>query len=106
MLIEEMSIDERVAKGAAWLDERCSDWINRIDLEILDISRPALCVLGQSFGLNPSNWHIFMNMHDMGQYDECCLGFESRHALSGDEAVEYEYLNEAWIEYIENRRNN
>ena len=43
---------ERVAAGAAFLDERDPDWwradVDRaIDLEILDLAEPAHCVLGQ-----------------------------------------------------------
>lgn len=104
MLIDEMGIDERVAKGAAWLDEHCPNWITRIDLELLDIELPTLCVLGQSFGLDNGGWIRLMDKHDMSQYEQCCFGFESKHAIDADNKVEYDYLTEAWTEYIENRR--
>lgn len=43
------SIAERVAAGAALLDEKLPDWWapNRIDLAVLDLSRPCYCVIGQ-----------------------------------------------------------
>lgn len=36
-----------VARGAAWLDENFPGWERRVDLSILDISDPALCICGQ-----------------------------------------------------------
>lgn len=44
------TIAERVAAGAAWLDENVPDWVERIDLARLDVSDCVDCVLGQLFG--------------------------------------------------------
>lgn len=41
---------ERVAKGAALLDEIKPDWRNGIDLERFNIHSSQLCILGQLFG--------------------------------------------------------
>lgn len=38
---------ERVARGAAWLDERFPGWERKIDLGILDISDAECCVCAQ-----------------------------------------------------------
>ena len=40
---------ERVAKGAALLDEKRPGWVDRIDLDTLDIDNCEDCVLGQAF---------------------------------------------------------
>jgi hypothetical protein len=41
------TVAERVAKGAAFLDEREPGWDARIDLDTLDLQAPCRCVLGQ-----------------------------------------------------------
>ena len=38
---------ERVAAGAAYLNEREPGWLQRIDLDRLDLKAPCRCVLGQ-----------------------------------------------------------
>lgn len=40
---------ERVARGAAWLDEKYPGWFNKIDLSILDLADCTQCVLGQVY---------------------------------------------------------
>lgn len=37
-----------VASGAAWMDEHCPDWLQMIDLDMLDLSQGDRCVLGQT----------------------------------------------------------
>lgn len=44
------TIAERVAAGAAWLDEHRPGWVDRIDLETLDLGDCANCIVGQEFG--------------------------------------------------------
>jgi len=44
------TIAERVAKGAAFLDEREPGWDTRIDLDILSLDSICRCVLGQLHG--------------------------------------------------------
>ena len=44
------AIAERVAKGAAFLDEREPGWDTRIDLGILSLDSSCRCVLGQLHG--------------------------------------------------------
>lgn len=39
----------RVARGAAWLDEKYPGWWAKIDLSTLDLSRCTQCVLGQVY---------------------------------------------------------
>lgn len=39
---------EAVARGAQWLDEKCPDWTAELDLAVLDLKNPYVCVLGQT----------------------------------------------------------
>jgi hypothetical protein len=43
------TIPARVARGAALLDEKLPGWIERIDLDELDLANCFGCVLGQTF---------------------------------------------------------
>lgn len=40
---------DRVARGAAWLDEKYPDWFHKIDLSILNMADCTQCVLGQVY---------------------------------------------------------
>jgi|SRR5687767_3155980 len=44
-----MTVQDRVAQGAAWLDIRYPGWFNGIDLSILDLADCHQCVLGQVY---------------------------------------------------------
>ena len=44
------TVAERVQAGAAWLDEHESGWVDRIDLDRLDINSECQCILGQLHG--------------------------------------------------------
>lgn len=43
------AIEQRVADGAAWLDEKYPGWFDKIDLAILDLGSCTQCVLGQVY---------------------------------------------------------
>jgi hypothetical protein len=48
------TISERVAWGAAWLDDKYPGWVDRIDLAALEMSDCNACILGQVYtGLVP-----------------------------------------------------
>lgn len=61
--MSKLTIEQRVAAGAAWLDENRPDWLGRIFLESLDVSSCTLCVLGQVYG----DW---TEAPDDAKYDE------------------------------------
>lgn len=42
-------IEDRVARGTAWLDEHYPNWVTGIDISTLNIASCHLCVLGQVF---------------------------------------------------------
>jgi hypothetical protein len=78
--------DERAANGAAWLDEHGpADWRLRVDPDLLDLSHPRRCVLGQVYGdffdapseanfsVNEDGWSISVSAErgfDAHEYDE------------------------------------
>lgn len=87
---------ERIAKGAALLDEKAPGWRQRIDLEALDISFPTACVVGQATG------RYFATIEEwFGDGEEAqalAHGFEWEPA--GDGSV----LTGEWRQYIEATR--
>lgn len=46
-----MTVQERVARGAALLDERVPGWEARVVPEFLDMRSACKCVLGQVYGM-------------------------------------------------------
>lgn len=42
-------VTDRVARGAAWLDDKYPQWYSKIDLSTLDLSNCTMCVLGQVY---------------------------------------------------------
>lgn len=50
----ELTIAERVAAGAEWLDANYPGWADRVDIVLLDIRDCEDCVLGQLAG---NYWH-------------------------------------------------
>lgn len=45
----ELTVQDRVAQGAAWLDVRYPGWFTGIDLSILDLGDCHQCILGQVY---------------------------------------------------------
>jgi hypothetical protein len=50
MLLSDLPIRDRVANGAAWLDEHAPGWEAKFDLDTLEIAEGCNCVLGQVYG--------------------------------------------------------
>jgi hypothetical protein len=101
------TIEERVEAGAAWLDANRRGWVDRIDLETLDLGDECRCVLGQEFG----SWD---DRPDSLNWDRTILlGFQRADgrffeddwdAMAAQEAREYAELTAAWRDYITARR--
>lgn len=45
-----LTIDERIALGIDWLDHHDPKWIEKIDLDTLNMGHDRCCVLGQLYG--------------------------------------------------------
>jgi hypothetical protein len=97
--------EERVAKGAALMDEKVPGWAEKVDKSRLNISSCADCILGQTFvasfpSLHPQFGYYdateFLGLH--GRMDADC-GFRS---LSMFDAENRE-LNAAWLAEIDRR---
>lgn len=99
------SIAERVAAGAAWLDEHQPGWIDVIDLERLDLQAACFCILGQLHG---NFWTSPSFTGDRTRRIEAAApyGFAIDDEGGGLEVEEaqYEALTAAWRELIEQRR--
>lgn len=96
------TIAERVAAGAAFLDEREPGWVDRIDPRRLDIADCSRCVLGQLFGayVNGLDW-----MHDVAPHvDQLELGFMFADGSEDAELDDAEGLTTEWLRVILARR--
>jgi hypothetical protein len=109
------TVAERVAKGAALLDEREPGWWRDIDVDRLDLSSPCRCVLGQlttdlteeddwdavcvRFGIRPWNTHN-------GLPTDYELGFNAVECRYHEPPTgeEYDALTEEWLRVIAARR--
>lgn len=89
------TIKERVAAGAALLDERMPGWEQDVNPHTLDLSSPCHCVLGQIFGLYD---HGVETMAQIPQFEAEDQGFWT----SSDS--EYDELTSAWYLLIRERR--
>jgi hypothetical protein len=119
-----ITIAERVAKGAQFLDEHDPDWwkpgVERaIDLEALDLGHGGMCILGQRCPLEDAE-----GAHDCGQAPyharaaaisglleedaidawAADLGFQAAAATWGRSDGEYDTLTAEWRRFITERR--
>lgn len=111
MLEETEFIDEdiklAVKRGAAWLDENDPEWVQKIQLETLKMSDSGQCILGQTRG------HYAMAISKICGDEHFPWANEHGFNLSEEELDEkpigdiyrgYRKLDQAWTEYIKNRR--
>lgn len=60
------SLSERVAAGAAWLDEHVPDWADRVSLPEFEMESRCDCVLGQVFATVEGDSHTRHAENDLG----------------------------------------
>ena len=94
------TIAERVAAGAAFLDEREPGWEQYIDLDTLNIGSSCRCILGQLHG-SYSGGMMAMGYVNLPENWDIDLGFMWTDAGKGDEATE---LTVEWMRVITGRR--
>jgi hypothetical protein len=105
-IVERPSLTERVAAGAAWLDEHLPGWPQRISLTDLDMADDCGCVLGQILGRYDE---IFVSNDVLPPLDEVeavRFGFDVTSRF-GDPALwagEFAALQREWRRLIESRR--
>lgn len=116
---------EAVERGMKWLDEHCPDWVQEIDLNLLDLASSEYCVLGQtaqcllpkgyrsvydSYGDEPidPDFHDVVDHYDLcreeGSRGPANLGFDAMPmSYSAELDTHYEMLTIAWKEKIAER---
>ena len=118
------TITERVAAGAAFLDEHDPEWwrenVERaIDLNTLDLDSNRTCVLGQRCPLEVLAAHIGAGVHDLGDGDRWrgyiaysrhlsglrnTAGWACDHGFNGLDHDEMPILTAEWSRVITERR--
>lgn len=112
------TIAERVAAGVAWLDQNRPGWVQRINLDTLDLGDPCQCVLGQEFTVEARG--DLATPYEIGRQallrstnDEAAtlvsagLGFHAMADIIGpatETDPEYVRLTTAWRDLIAQRR--
>lgn len=95
---------ERVAAGAALLDERKPGWYQDIDLNRLDVFYSELCVVGQVYG----NYWLGLHILNLEWRDAISNGFFAKPSLiwflPGGKRLAYDELNVHWRAEITKRR--
>lgn len=101
----EMSIEDRVAAGAEWLDANRPGWESLVRLDELELADCRLCVLGQVFG------HFFEAPLSAKYYDldPDKTWVPSNYAanergFNSDADADFPALDDAWTELITARR--
>jgi hypothetical protein len=105
------TIAERVARGAALLDEREPGWWQRIDLSKLDLASTCRCVLGQLFSIADDNWPpnngYWSGLARFGLREsasEAISGSAGSHGFASIRNEDYDALDAEWRRVIEARR--
>jgi hypothetical protein len=88
------TISERVARGAAWLDEQRPGWVDEIDLHDLALASPCRCILGQIFG----------DFDDVKMRGPMARGFNAYKSDYDGEMREFGELEREWRRVITERR--
>jgi hypothetical protein len=94
------TIEARVARGAALLDEKLPGWVERIDLDKLKLSSGCNCVLGQTWdGSTDTGYSAFGAHADalaLGGDDDIEHGFNAGSGNWFTDADEYTALTAEW----------
>ena len=96
-----ITINERVTRGAAILDQKKPGWEREIDLASLELSDSCHCVLGQIYG------HYCDGVDILGVFNGRCTGMSVAEAgfitYPSEHISAYAKLDEAWISLIKER---
>jgi hypothetical protein len=104
--VSELTIPERVAAGAAWLDAAMPNWIDKVDLDTLDVGSDCRCILGQTFGhYQRSPEDARWSVPDGMTYLAADRGFNVDNNPDDEaETAEFAELTAEWRRVIESRR--
>lgn len=105
-------IKSRVEKGAAWLDQQKPGWFYTIDLASLNLGCGQNCVLGQLWaeearikGTNTGGYLFVRTELEPDSMENSCWVREHGFQKDGPAGINYQMLDEAWIELIKARVN-
>lgn len=109
--MNESTLQERVDRGAAWLDLVYPEWWTHVDLGRLQLADSCRCVLGQVFRATNAHWsddsgfeRIVSLLEHAGMYEQGDGFWTSDHGFSLNEtAGSWADLDEAWIATIKAR---
>lgn len=94
------TIQERVAKGAEFMDDKAPNWAENIDCENFDIGVAHGCVLGQTFG---DYWEAKNNL-GLSDQDAFDLGFNTWFdGYAEPDWTSHASLHKAWLAEIAKR---
>lgn len=85
------TMEERVDRGVALLDEKFPSWKRVVSAEVLDMSQPDLCIMGQLFG----GYGIGLDNIGIDNYEAEQYGFDVTLNSNGVES--YRDLNHEWL---------
>jgi hypothetical protein len=99
----------RVRRGAAYLDDADGGWHTRLNPGTLELADGAHCVLGQLHGGFRTGLLrariLDLSSAPLASLSPVDLGFQARRDLGDDiEALDYAFLNRAWREELDRRR--
>lgn len=89
------TVNERVERGAALLDEKRPGWPEAVDLGRLNIRSTCDCIAGQLGGFRETTQSLGL----YGVTEDVMHGFEA-----DDDDAEYAALTDAWRDLIQQRR--
>jgi hypothetical protein len=102
---------ERVARGAAYLDDADPGWYRRVDPQTLSLSSGRHCVLGQlhgEFRLGLGRSHLVsMSSAPRASLSPVAYGFKCVEGVPPEwQNRDYDLLTEAWTEAVRTRQAN
>jgi hypothetical protein len=106
--ITEEAVQERVERGASYLDEVDPGWHRRVDAETLELEDGEHCVLGQlhgGFRIGLGRSHVLsLSSAPRASLSPVAYGFKCVEGVSDAwQARDYELLTAAWREAVRTR---
>lgn len=91
--------EKQIQQGIAYLNEQRPGWVQRLDLDLLEMENGECCVLGQLGG----DFLDALELFRLSEEESIQLGFlldSSRYPTKQDLSKDYSILTEEWIATI------
>jgi len=86
-----------VKESALFLDRVTPDWYRHIRLNVLDLSNPDVCIVGQVYGLNYMHWLRTLREADAWEYAKMRTAhYAAARGFALDPCVDTDWSDEAW----------